>query len=165
MSRKSTVTVRARPVAQVTAETGVLVVHAEQFTVDSRERVQIIDVTDRVAAFVRASGVREGLVHVSSLHTTCTVFINENQAALLDDIRSFLETLVPRDGPWRHNDPVFSDCDRGNADAHLRALFLGHGVSLQVSGGEPVLGQWQRVLVAELDGPRTRSLRVSALGL
>jgi secondary thiamine-phosphate synthase enzyme len=64
-----------------------------------------------------------------------------------------------------HNDPEHSDCDRGNADAHLRAMLLGHSVTLQVSGGEVVLGQWQRVLVAELDGPRSRSLRVQIMGL
>ena len=50
------------------------------------------------------------------------------------------------------------------ADAHLRALLLGHSVTLQVSGGELVLGQWQRVLMAELDGPRARSLRLKILG-
>ena len=52
------------------------------------------------------------------------------------------------------------DCDRFNADAHLRAMLLGHSLSLQVSGAKLVLGQWQRVLVAELDGPRARTLRV-----
>ena len=64
-----------------------------------------------------------------------------------------------------HNDPQHSDCDRVNADAHLRAMLLGHSLTLQVSGGEPVLGQWQRVLVAELDGPRSRTLRVQVMGI
>ena len=165
MSRKSTVTVRARPVAPVAAASGPFRVSADSLTLDTHERLEIIDVTERLAAFVHACGIREGLAHVTSLHTTCTVFINENQAALLQDIRNFLEEMVPQDGGWVHNDPEHSDCDRANADAHLRALFLGHGVSLQVSGGEPVLGQWQRVLVAELDGPRVRTLRVSVMGL
>ena len=64
-----------------------------------------------------------------------------------------------------HNDPEHSDCDRNNADAHLRAMLLGHSLTLQVSGGELVLGQWQRVLVAELDGPRIRSVRVQVQGV
>ena len=100
-----------------------------------------------------------------SLHTTCAVFINENQSALHADILSFLEQTVSRDGKWRHNDPEFSDCDRNNADAHLRAMLLGHSMTLQITGGELVLGQWQRVLAAELDGPRTRSLRVQIQGV
>jgi secondary thiamine-phosphate synthase enzyme len=52
-----------------------------------------------------------------------------------------------------------------NADAHLRAMILGHSLTLQVSGGEVVLGQWQRILMAELDGPRSRTLRLSVMGV
>jgi secondary thiamine-phosphate synthase enzyme len=99
------------------------------------------------------------------MHTTCAVFINENQAALHADIKSFLEQAVARDSKWMHNDPEHSDCDRNNADAHLRAMLLGHSLTLQITGGELVLGQWQRVIAAELDGPRTRTFRVQIQGL
>ncbi len=99
------------------------------------------------------------------MHTTCTVVINEFQPALLVDFKTFLEEVVSEDAHWRHNDPAHSDCDRQNADAHLRAMLLGHSLSLQVSGGEIVLGQWQRVLLAELDGPRTRTVRLQVMGV
>jgi secondary thiamine-phosphate synthase enzyme len=99
------------------------------------------------------------------MHTTCTVFINEFQTALLVDIKKFLESVVARDAEWLHNDPQHSDCDRMNADSHLRAMILGHSLTLQVSGGEVVLGQWQRILMAELDGPRSRTLRLSVMGV
>ena len=69
------------------------------------------------------------------------------------------------DDRWRHNDPEHSDCDRANADSHLRALLLGHAVTLPLSGGEIVLGQWQRILMGELDGPRSRSLRLQVMGV
>jgi thiamine phosphate synthase YjbQ (UPF0047 family) len=52
-----------------------------------------------------------------------------------------------------------------NADSHLRAMLLGHSLTLQISGGELVLGQWQRILAAELDGPRARTLRIQAFGV
>jgi secondary thiamine-phosphate synthase enzyme len=52
-----------------------------------------------------------------------------------------------------------------NAAAHLRAMLLGHSLTLPIGHGEIVLGQWQRLLMAELDGPRTRSLRVTMLGI
>ena len=64
-----------------------------------------------------------------------------------------------------HNDPEHSDCDRMNADAHLRATLLGHSLTLQISGGEVVLGQWQRVLMAELDGPRPARGAVQVFGI
>ncbi len=85
------------------------------------------------------------MVSLWSMHTTCSLFINEFQTALLTDI-AFLERMVARDEEWMHNNPDHSDCDRMNADSHLRALLLGHNLTLQVSGGEVVLGQWQRIL-------------------
>ncbi len=84
---------------------------------------------------------------------------------MLADIKRFLEQIIARDGDWMHNDPAHSDCDRMNADSHLRTMLLGHSLTLQVSGGELVLGQWQRILVAELDGPRTRTIRAQLWGI
>jgi secondary thiamine-phosphate synthase enzyme len=164
MSRRSTATVRATPLSGATSGSGSLTVQTDTFTVETVERVHILDLTERVAGIVSRMPVREGIVHVFSLHTTCALFINEYQSALVRDIRTLLERLVEREGPWTHNDPAHSDCDRFNADAHLRTLLLGQSVMLQVSGGEIVLGQWQRVLMAELDGPRARTFRVMVMG-
>ena len=149
----------------MTTVSGPSVVHGEVLTVQTGERVQLLDLTERVMALVRGAGIREGLVSVFSLHTTSTVFINEFQNALIADVVRFLERIVDQEGDWLHNDPAHSDCDRMNADSHLRALLLGHSVTLQVSGGEVVLGQWQRILLAELDGPRERSVRVTVMGV
>ena len=166
MSKSSVVTVRETPVAKTTsASMGGLTVVAETIDVDTTGRVELVDLTDTVMAFVRRSGVQEGLLSLWSMHTTCTVFINESQKALETDILAFLENVVARGKYYQHNDPDHSDCDRQNADSHLRAMFLGHGLSLQISGGELVLGQWQRVLMAELDGPRARSLRITVMGI
>lgn len=165
MSKSSTTTVRRTPVQAVSAASDTMLVHAETLTVETRERVELVDVTVEIAERVRLSGLREGTVSIFSLHTTCAVFINEAQQALHSDIKQFLEQVAARDGGWRHNDPAHSDCDRSNADSHLRAMLLGHSLTLQVTAGEPVLGQWQRVIVGELDGPRTRTLRVQMMGL
>jgi secondary thiamine-phosphate synthase enzyme len=165
MSRSSTATVRRKPVAAATSASGALSVMSETLTIATSQRIEILDVTDRVSAIVHGASVREGLVNVCSLHTTCTVFTNEFQRALVEDMKTFLERVVTREGGWLHDDPEHSDCDRMNADAHLRALLLGHSLTLQVSGGEIVLGQWQRLLLAELDGPRERNLRVKILGV
>jgi secondary thiamine-phosphate synthase enzyme len=166
MSKSSTVTVREKPVEEVaSARAGGLAIHGETFVIQTDQRVELVDLTNRVMEFVRHFNIREGFVSLWSMHTTCALFINEFQTALLSDIRHFLEQMVARDAEWLHNDPEHSDCDRSNADSHLRALLLGHSLTLQVSGGEVVLGQWQRVLMAELDGPRARSLRIQILGV
>src|SRR5260221_12261172 len=166
MSKSSTVTARERPVADAsTAQAGGLTIHGETLIVQTDQRIELVDLTNRVMEYVRRFNIREGLVSLWSMHTTCTLFINEFQTALLTDIKRFLEQMVARDAEWLHNNPEHSDCDRFNADSHLRALLLGHSLTLQVSGGEVVLGQWQRILMAELDGPRARSLRIQLMGV
>lgn len=165
MSKTSTATVRRRPVPHVTTASGKFRVDAETISVASAHHIEVVDLTDRVMEMVHKGPIREGLVSVCSLHTTCTVFINEFQKALLADMHAFLEQAVAGDAQWLHNDPAHSDCDRMNAAAHLRAMLLGHSLTLQVGHGEIVLGQWQRILMAELDGPRTRSLRVTIMGV
>ena len=166
MSKSSVVTVRETPVAKTTsASVGGLVVVAENIDIDTTERVELVDLTDTIMAFVRRSGVREGLLSLWSMHTTCAVMINESQQALNADIKAFLEHAVDRSQYYQHNDPVHSDCDRQNADSHLRAMLLGHSVTMQVSGGELVVGRWQRVLCGELDGPRTRTIRAQVQGI
>ena len=165
-SKSSTVTVREKPmegVATVTA--GGVTIHGETFVIDTDQRIELVDLTNRIMDFVRRFNIREGMLSIWSMHTTCTLLINEFQGALLSDIKRFLEQMVARDAEYLHNDPNHSDCDRQNADSHLRAMLLGHSLTLQISGGEVVLGQWQRILMAELDGPRARSLRVQVFGV
>ena len=129
------------------------------------ERMELLNVTDRVNEIVRKSGIRDGLVHLQSLHTTTAVFLNEWQDALRHDVKSFLSQMVQRDQYWRHNDPEHSDCERSNADSHLRGMLLGQTLCLQVRNASVLLGTWQSIIFAEFDGPRTRSLAVQVSGI
>ncbi len=131
----------------------------------TQDRVQLINITDRINEIVRKSGVRDGVVHVQSLHTTTAVFLNEWQDALLHDVQAFLEQLVGRELPWRHNNPAYSDCERSNADSHLRGMLLGQTLSLQVRNSTVLLGTWQAIILAEFDGPRSRSMSVQVVGI
>ena len=131
----------------------------------TNERLQLINITDRINDIVRKSGVRDGIVHLQSLHTTTAVFLNEWQDALLADVRAILEDLVRRDGNWRHNDPRYSDCDRRNADSHLRGMLVGQALSLQVRNSAVLLGTWQSIILAEFDGPRSRTMSVQVSGI
>ena len=131
----------------------------------TRERLELINITRDLNDVIRRHGMKAGFVIVQSLHTTTAIFINEFLQALLDDMKSFLEKIVGRFEYWRHNDPRLSECDRKNADSHLRAMLLGHTVSLPVRNGALALGGWQSVILAELDGPRERAIQVQVLGI
>jgi len=131
----------------------------------TNERLQLINITDRINEIVRKSGIRDGIVHLQSLHTTTAVFINEWQDALLHDVRAFLEDLVRRESYFRHNDPTYSDCERKNADSHLRGMIMGQTLCLQVRNSAVLLGTWQSIILAEFDGPRSRSMSIQVSGV
>lgn len=145
--------------------TAALQLYLETIIYKTRERLELINITRDLNEVVRKHGLNAGFVIVQSLHTTTAVFINEFQQALLDDIKAFLEKLVGRIDYWRHNDPKLSECDRKNADSHLRAMLLGHTLSVPVRNGALALGNWQSVILAELDGPRERAVQIQVLGV
>jgi secondary thiamine-phosphate synthase enzyme len=122
-----------------------------EFTVSTDARLDVVDVTDRVAAAIPDDA--DGTVTVFVEHTTAGVVVNEAEPNLLDDVEAFLSDLVPDEG-WAH------DRLDDNADAHLRALVLGPGETVPVVDGAPALGRWQSVLFVECDGPRERTVRV-----
>jgi secondary thiamine-phosphate synthase enzyme len=130
----------------------------------TRHRFELIDLTQQVEQLVGNTGIRAGIALIQSLHSTAAIFVNEWQEALLEDFRTLLEQAVRDDVPWRHNDPRYSDCDRGNAASHLRALLLGSSATLAVRRGRLIRGEWQSIILAELDGPRTRSVSLQILG-
>ena len=141
-----------------------MLIKAKTITVDTDQKVKLFDLTDEVKRFLAESGVWNGMGAVSTLHTTTGLFFTEVQDALWDDVENFLQKIVADRAPYKHNDPRFSDCDRSNAAAHLRAILLGGSLALQVEDGRLVLGQFQRIIFAELDGPRTRSIRMQFMG-
>lgn len=128
-------------------------------------RVELYNVTDRVRELVRESGIKAGFLIVSTLHTTTAVFINEFQAALMADVKNFLQRLAHSEHGYLHNCEDCSDCDRANADSHIRAMVLGHNLTIPVKEGAILLGKWQSILFAELDGPRERMLTAQVIGV
>ena len=145
--------------------TGAYRVSSTVAKIQTESREELYNLSQMVRDFVRSSGVRAGSVIVSSLHTTCAILINEWQDALLHDVKAYLQGLAATGAYYRHNDPQWSDCDRHNADSHLRSLLLGMNLTLQISDGEVVLGEWQSIILAELDGPRERTIRLQAMGV
>lgn len=130
----------------------------------SEEPTEISDITKLVRDALHQFPVADGLALINTLHTTCAIFINEFQAALIGDLKNLIQRLVPERDGYRHDDPRFSDCERGNAHAHLRAALLGRNVAVGISRGELTLGRFQSIIFAELDGPRRREITVQVIG-
>lgn len=145
--------------------TGAYRVTSSVAKVQTESREELYNLTQMVKDFVKSSGVIAGSVIISSMHTTCAILTNEWQDALVHDMKAYLQTLADVSSYYKHNDPKWSDCDRHNADSHLRSLLLGSTLTFQIADGEIVMGEWQSVIMAELDGPRERTVRLQAMGV
>ena len=139
------------------------------FGAETVEHVQFVDITEQVAQCVAAAGIQEGSVHVFSRHTTACIRINENEPLLLQDLADLLERVAPVRGHYKHDD--FSvrtvnlhEDERVNGHSHCRSLLLGASETIPVSGGRLLLGRWQSVFLAELDGPAQREFVVQVAG-
>jgi len=133
-------------------------VFSDIFEVSTRGEVDLVNITNRLTEIVRRSGVENGMANVLCLHTTCGLYVNEDESRLKRDVENILEKLVPKGAGYKH------DRMEGNGHAHLRTILLTTTLTLPVSGGRPVLGTWQNVFCAEFDGPRTRTIRIQVLG-
>lgn len=116
---------------------------------------------------IKESGIRNGFVTVTSQHTTTAIVINENEERLLEDVERFLTRLIPPGDRYLHNDISLRDCppdEPENAHSHLAAMLLGSSEVIPLAEGELVLGEYQSVMLCELDGPRRRRVSMQVYG-
>ena len=131
----------------------------EYLTFNTRKHREYINITDKVAGVVAASGIAEGMVLVSAMHITAGVFVNDAESGLLADIDQWLEHLAPCRDDYRHH-----RTGESNGDAHLKNLLVHHEVIIPITAGRLDLGPWQQVFYAEFDGQRPKRLVIKALG-
>jgi secondary thiamine-phosphate synthase enzyme len=125
-------------------------------SVKTGSRTQMIDITDQDRRVVKDSGVKNGLVHVCSLHTTGAVTINENaDPAVPKDILNTINKIVPWDDQYRHME--------GNSAAHIKVSLFGPSEMVALENGSLVLGTWQSIFFCEFDGPRQRKVNVTIM--
>jgi len=128
-----------------------------EFSVSTRKRYELLDITDRVEKIVSESGVKDGLVLVFVAHSTAAVLLTEEEEGLKEDWLGVFKKLVSG-FDFRHN--RIDD----NADSHILSGLLGQGRILPIENSRPLRGAWQQIFLAEFDGPRTRKVQVKVLG-
>ncbi len=126
---------------------------------DTRRHREYINITERVAEVVEASGIEEGMVLVSAMHITAGVYVNDAESGLIQDIDDWLEQLAPTGPDYRHH-----RTGETNGDSHLKSLLIHHEVIVPITKGQLDLGPWQQVYYAEFDGQRRKRLVVKAMG-
>lgn len=127
-----------------------------ELTISTPARVAICDITAEINTALAQMGARDGLCNLFVPHTTAAVIVSENwDPDVTADLLAHLERIVPRDGRFKHAE--------GNSQAHILSVMLGTSIVIPVSGGKLALGRWQGVMLAELDGPRERTVMVSVV--
>jgi len=142
-------------------------IYSRTLDIASREKTEILDITPQLKSEISLSKIMNGLVTVTSRHTTTALLVNEYASRLLDDIKSFFGKLVPADKKYLHNDIHLRDCppdEPENAHSHLIAMLLNNCEIIPLVDGKLMLGQWQSVMMVELDGPRNRTLQLQIIG-
>ncbi len=135
--------------------------HREELWFELPTRRGFVNITPRVEAAVRASGVREGLVLVNAMHITASVFINDDEPGLQADFERWLERLAPH-APTTQYDHNRTGED--NADAHLKRQVMGREVVVAITGGKLDLGPWEQVFYGEFDGRRRKRVLIKVVG-
>ena len=123
---------------------------------------EFVRITDDVAAVVRKSGVKEGLVLVNAMHITASVFINDDERGLHQDYAKWLEALAPFDAsPARY---AHNRTGEDNADAHLKRQIMGREVVVAITAGKLDFGPWEQIFYGEFDGKRAKRVLVKVIG-
>jgi len=135
--------------------------HTHYLWFETKERQEIIDITDEVAEQVLAAEVREGFVLVSAMHISASVFVNDHESGLWHDIQEWLEGTI---APWEPDRYRHNLTGEDNAAAHLRSLTVGHEVIVPITDSCLDLGPWQRVFYGEWDGQRRKRVIIKVLG-
>jgi secondary thiamine-phosphate synthase enzyme len=133
--------------------------HTDYLWFNTKQRREFVRITDEVARIVQASGVKEGMVLVSAMHITASVFVNDWEDGLLHDFDVWLEKLAPSGQPYRHH-----QTGEDNADAHLKRTLMGHQVLLPITKGALDLGPWEQVFYGEFDGRRKKRVLIKIIG-
>ncbi len=137
-----------------------MISHTEYLTITTPTRYEIRDITSEVERVRRAARLHEGVVLVSTMHITSSIFVNDLEPGLWSDILAWVEELAPAGKDYRHH-----QTGEDNGDAHLKRMLLGHQVLVPVTNGALDLGPWERVHYGEFDGRRPKRVLLKAFGI
>ncbi len=133
--------------------------HTEYLWFDTKQKRELINITQTVQEAVTKCGIREGMVLVSAMHITAGVIVNDHEPGLWQDIDEWLEKVAPFKQDYRHH-----RTGETNGDAHLKSILAHHQVILPVTDGKLDLGPWQQVFYAEFDGRRRKRVIIKVMG-
>lgn len=133
-------------------------VYSAEFSLRTREQIELVDITSQARELVSKSGLRNGVVLIFVPHATAALYLNEHEGGLMSDVLSFVKEIIPSTRHYLHN--RIDD----NATAHLGSILFKPFVAMPLTAGKLDVGTWQNIFLLEMDGPRTRRIIVKVIG-
>lgn len=136
-------------------------VHTKKFSAKTSGFCDVIDITVKVREHIEAEQIQRGLVTIFVSGSTAALTTVEHEPGLVQDLKEFVEKLIPSDRRYHHDDRWNDD----NGFSHLRASLFGPSLVIPIEDGRPLLGTWQQVVLLDFDNrPRTREIIVQLIG-
>ena len=132
----------------------------EELWFQTRNRRELLNITNQVKDCVQKSGINEGLVLVNAMHISASVFINDDESGLHRDFERWLEKLAPEKPYEQYDHNGYED----NADAHLKRTIMGREVVVAITKGQLDFGPWEQIFYGEFDGKRKKRVLVKIIG-
>lgn len=129
-------------------------------TFNTKNKREIIRITEDVKEALKESGIKEGLCLVSSMHLTASVIVQDDEEGLHEDIWQWLEQLAPFKKNYKHH-----QTGEDNGDAHLKNLLTHLQVVVPITNGKLDLGPWQEIFYLEFDGQRPKRVVIKIIGV
>ncbi len=133
--------------------------HTYYHTFNTKKKREYLNITQMVSGELAKSQIKEGFIMVSAMHITASVYINDAESGLIEDIDEWLGRLAPEGIDYRHH-----RTGEVNGDAHLKNLLMHHQVLVPVTEGRLDLGPWQQIYYAEFDGRRPKKMIIKIIG-
>lgn len=133
--------------------------HTEYLWFNTKKHREYVNITSDVERILQKSAIKEGMILVSAMHITASVYVNDAESGLIQDIDEWLEKLAPFNANYRHH-----RTGESNGDSHLKSLVMHHEVIVPVTDGKLDFGPWQQIYYAEFDGQRKKRVIVKVMG-
>jgi secondary thiamine-phosphate synthase enzyme len=133
--------------------------HTKYLTIKTEQRIDFINITDKVQQVVTESNIKNGLVLINPMHITASVFINDAESGLIQDFKEWLEKLAPKNFNYHHH-----QTGEDNGFSHLWRTIMGRETTIAITDGKLDFGTWEQIFYGEFDGQRNKRILVKVIG-
>ena len=134
-------------------------IHTKHLTINTKERIDFINITNKVQQTVQESNIKNGLVLINPMHITASVFINDAESGLIRDFKEWLEKLAPKNFNYHHH-----QTGEDNGFSHLWRTIMGRETTVAITDGKLDFGTWEQIFYGEFDGRRDKKILVKVIG-